>query len=99
MSDADLDRIYHLLAETRDIPSPSGREAELRDWVIGKLPSTTRYAIDSAGNLILRYEAGAAGRVAICGHLDEIGIIVTRIDERGSIRIANVGGLAPWVWG
>lgn len=54
-------------------------------------------AVDPLGNLIaIRKGKGRGGRrVALAAHMDEIGLIVSHIDARGFVRVANVGGVRP----
>src|SRR5918997_867110 len=40
---------------------------------------------------------GVAARVMLSGHIDEIGLIVTHIDEKGLLRFTGVGGWDPQV--
>ncbi len=47
---------------------------------------------DAMGNLIV-HKKGGSKKVMISAHMDEIGIIVSFIDEKGFIRFSNIGGL------
>jgi len=57
------------------------------------------YKIDALGNLIMivQGEAEPAERkkVMVAAHIDEIGVIVTHIDENGFVRFTQVGVLFP----
>jgi len=81
---------------------PSGHEDQVRE-VIRKAvaPHCDRTETDALGNLIC-YRQGSGEtatrkRVMLAGHMDEIGIIVTHIDEKGFLRFAPVGGMPPAV--
>lgn len=77
---------------------PSGRESQIRDLVraeIRGLPDVL--SVDALGNLIAIFnkKAKTGKRVMLSAHLDEIGLIVSHIDERGFARVTNVGGVSP----
>ncbi|MBI9045554.1 MAG: M20/M25/M40 family metallo-hydrolase [Anaerolineaceae bacterium] len=88
-----------LFEELLAIPSPSGREEELADFVSNRLslwgyqPET-----DLSGNVIVRIEGKDPGGPLCClaAHLDEIGLVVSRLDTCGIIRVKPSGGLLPW---
>ncbi|MEW5785806.1 MAG: M42 family metallopeptidase [Bacillota bacterium] len=61
---------------------------------------TDRVELDRFGNLIAykRGEsAGSAKRIslALAAHIDEIGAMVTRIEDGGFLRFTNIGGIDP----
>ncbi len=85
-----------LLTETPGVP---GREERVRAVVqneIANLFDETR--VDAMGNLVcIRHATKAAGgekppRVMIAAHMDQIGFYVRHIDDKGFIRVHNVGG-------
>ena len=39
--------------------------------------------------------AVAGKRLMIAAHLDEIGVIVTHVDEKGFLRFGSIGGVNP----
>ena len=55
--------------------------------------------IDVMGSVVARVKGTAAGAplLAIVGHIDEIGLIVTHIDDKGFLRFIGVGGWDPQI--
>ncbi len=71
------------------IPAVAGREEAARDFVrqrLGKLPVEE----DKAGNLVLAIGKGAPRRLIVCP-LGEPGLIVSRIEADGYLRVVPVG--------
>jgi putative aminopeptidase FrvX len=92
-----LDLFRRLLA----VPSPSGREERMAAAVAAEL-DTLGYAheTDPAGNLLVRVEGRASGPlVCLAAHLDEIGMVVTRVQDDGTLRVDRSGGLFAWKLG
>ncbi len=52
---------------------------------------------DAMGNVIMRIRGSAEDppAVMVAAHMDEIGLIVTKVEERGFLRFAPVGGVDP----
>ncbi len=77
-------------------PSPSGYEqpaqAVVRDYVKGFADQVTT---DVHGNVIVAKNPGAAQRVLLAGHCDQIGLVVTYIDDKGYLYTKPIGGWAP----
>jgi len=91
-----------LLEELLNVPSPSGREERLAAIVREKIDAAGyAHETDGAGNITVRL----AGKdtdlpaVVIAAHMDEIGMVVTNIDDDGSLRVDRSGGLFPWKLG
>ncbi|MGC9153318.1 MAG: M42 family metallopeptidase [Vulcanisaeta sp.] len=76
---------------------PSGFEDRVRQVIIGFI---TDYAdeikVDNLGNLIARLGNGPL-RILVSAHMDEVGVMVSHVDQRGFLRIIPIGGLDPWV--
>ncbi|CAN5356241.1 M42 family metallopeptidase [soil metagenome] len=89
MSTFNLD----LLKRLCDTPGISGREDAIRSIVLEELNGLVdSISVDAMGNVI-GVKAGSGGpRVAISGHMDEIGFYVKHIDDKGFIRLQPVGG-------
>jgi endoglucanase len=87
--------IFSLLKELSETPGVSGQEERIRACISDHLaPLVDELRTDTLGNLT-GYKRGAdspAGRVMLAAHMDEIGLIVTRL-EQGFLRFAPVGGV------
>ena len=87
--------IFSLLKELSETPGVSGQEERVRAVVGNHLAGLVdELRVDTLGNLI-GYRRGAdrsKGRVMLAAHMDEIGLIVTRLDG-GFLRFAPVGGV------
>ena len=87
-----------LIQKLVETPGPSGFEYAIRDVIheaIGEHADEIR--VDALGSLIARKgtktEQGL--RVMISAHIDEIGLMVTHVDEHGFVRFTNIGGISP----
>ena len=82
-----------LLQKLTDTFSPSGYEDAIRDLIRAEIkPLADEVRVDALGNLIAR--KGRDGKkVMIAAHMDEIGLIVSHVDERGFARFAPIGGV------
>jgi endoglucanase len=77
---------------------PSGREDQMRELVRAEIHGLPDYiTVDPLGNLIavIKGTAKSGKKVMLSAHLDEIGLIVSHIDERGFARVTNLGGVSP----
>lgn len=87
---------FRLLQKMISIPSPSGYEMRIQDLIRGEMKAWCRtVTTDVHGNVIGAINPGAATRVMIAGHCDEIGFIITHIDDKGVAYFSPVGGVDP----
>ncbi|MEW6581671.1 MAG: M42 family metallopeptidase [Actinomycetota bacterium] len=81
-----------LLAELCEAPGPPGREGPVREVVLRELRALTDdVAVDALGNVTARFP-GPGPRVVLCAHMDEIGFMVSHVEDRGFIRVIPLGG-------
>lgn len=50
---------------------------------------------DPSGNAISVVNPEAKHKILLCGHIDEIGFVVTHIDGSGRLHLTNAGGVRP----
>lgn len=87
-----------LIQKLVEASGPSGAESSLRDLIRAEIePLSAEVRVDALGNLIARVgERSAKGlRVMLSAHMDEIGVIVTHVDEKGFVRFSTLGGVYP----
>ncbi|MGI9045038.1 MAG: M42 family metallopeptidase [Gemmatimonadaceae bacterium] len=85
------------LKKLLDTPGPSGFEsAPAKVWreEAGKF---AKVRADVAGNSIAEVNPEGAPTIMLAGHIDEIGVIVTYIDDEGYVYITSIGGWDPQV--
>ena len=74
--------------------SPSGRENSVRDLIESELKAVCdEIYTDALGNLICR-KKGNGKKLMLAAHMDEIGFMVTYIDDNGFLRFSSIGGVA-----
>lgn len=82
-----------LLEKMTQCYGPSGREDKMRELLMGEIEKyADEIKIDNLGNLICR-KKGFGKKLMLAAHMDEIGVMVTHIDEKGFLRFAAVGGV------
>lgn len=87
-----------LLSEICKTPGAPGFEARVRALVLKEVtPLVDEISVDNLGNVhaIKRGKAGNGKRVMVAAHMDEIGFIVTHIDDNGFVKFTTLGGFDP----
>ena len=86
------------LEKLLETPSPSGFEQKIQAVVKRRV---SRFAddvtVDVHGNLIAAFNPEGKVRVMLAGHCDQIGMMVTHIDDSGFLYINQIGGIDPAV--
>ena len=81
------------LCESSGIP---GREERIREIVRRELePIVDEITVDSMGNMLCIKKKSGATKLMIAAHMDEIGFVVSHIEEKGWVRIVALGGHDP----
>jgi putative aminopeptidase FrvX len=84
------------LKELLDTPSPSGFERDgQRVWMKYARGFATKTWNDSYNNCFASFgpEGPGVATLAICGHADEIGLMVNHFDEKGFVYCKAIGGI------
>jgi len=87
-----------LLQKLTETFGPSGYEDNVRDIVRAEVESLAdEIKVDALGNLIVRRKPSKqtkdTKKIMIAAHMDEIGLIVSHVDEKGFVRFAPIGGV------
>ncbi len=91
--------VKQILKQLTEAAGVSGYEDAVRNQVVDLLtPLSDSVRQDVMGNVIAvkRGLDPPPGRIMLAGHMDEIGLIVTKLDK-GFLRFSTVGGLDPRV--
>ena len=87
--------MIELLKQLCMLDGTSGDEAAVREFVISQIKDHCEYKIDNLGNIIAfkKGKKEPSKKVLIDAHLDEVGLIITHIEESGFLRFKTVGGI------
>jgi endoglucanase len=81
-----------LLTALAEAAGTSGREDRVRAVVAPQLEELcARVETDPLGNL-MGIRPGDGPRLMLAAHMDEIGLMVTHVDDRGFVRVLPIGG-------
>ena len=85
-----------LLAQLCEVAGAPGHENRVREIVLKEVKGyVDEISIDNMGNVIALKKGKENKRVMIGAHMDEIGFIVTHIDDKGFIYFHTLGGFDP----
>lgn len=85
-----------LLAEICEVAGAPGHEQPIREVVLREINSLCdKVTVDNMGNVTAFKKGKNSKKVMIAAHMDEIGFIVTHIDENGFLRFIPLGGFDP----
>lgn len=85
-----------LLKKLLETFGPSGNEENIREVIREEVKDyVDEIKVDALGNLIA-IKKGKGKKIMVASHMDEIGIMVSSIDENGFLRFTNIGGVSPF---
>ena len=89
-----MDNTLKMLKDLTDANGIPGNEREPREVMRKHIePFADEITQDHLGSLIAKKNGSAEGpKIMVAGHLDEIGFMVTSIDDKGYLRFQCVGG-------
>ncbi len=87
--------LYETIRKLSEIPGVSGCEEPVRYEILRQIEGHCIYKVDALGN-ILAFKKGRktpAHTLMLSAHMDEVGLIITFVEESGLLRFATVGGI------
>ena len=82
-----------LLKELTEMYGPTGEEDGVRAFIRKQIaPFVHRMWIDPMGNLVATV---GQSEILYAAHMDEVGFMITGIEEDGALRFSQVGGVTP----
>lgn len=85
-----------LLKKICETPGASGFEQKVRELVLKEVrPLVDEVNVDAMGNVIAIKRGKTHKKVMVAAHMDEIGFIVTHVDDDGFLRFHPLGGFDP----
>ena len=97
MSDNKYD-LHKLLKELTEKGGASGYEESIAKIIADAFaPYIDEQRTDNLGNLIFLKKGNGTGgpKVLLCAHMDEIGLMITKIEENVFLRFTSLGGFDP----
>jgi len=89
--------MFDTISRLVNVFGPSGRENRVAEAITQMIrDKVDEVRTDAMGNLIA-VKKGSGRKIMLAAHMDEIGLIVTTIDEKGFLRFGTVGGVVPLV--
>ncbi len=86
-----------LIRKLTETYGPSGVEECIRDVIRAEVePLADELRTDPLGSFVVRKQGTGKGkRIALAAHMDEIGVMVSYVDEKGFARFTRIGGVYP----
>jgi putative aminopeptidase FrvX len=87
--------VKDLIKKLTEAYGPSGHEDQIREIIRAEVePLADEARVDALGNLItVKRGSGGGKKVMLAAHMDEIGLIVSYVDEKGFLRFQPIGGI------
>lgn len=86
-----------LLTQLTQAFGPPGHEDEIREVIREAVtPLADSVWVDPLGSLVaLRQGTGGGKKIVLAAHMDEIGVMITYVEEKGFLRFTRMGGINP----
>jgi len=86
--------VKELIKKLTETYGPSGHEEPIREVIRAEVePLADEIRVDALGNLIAVKKGQGGKKIMLAAHMDEIGVIISYVDEKGFLRAQPIGGL------
>ena len=86
------EQLLNTLKELTELRAPSGGEAAVREYLIKDLYDyADEITVDALGNLFIERGPAGAPQVLVVAHMDEVGLVVRKVDPKGIVYFEKVG--------
>lgn len=89
-----------LYEDLTNLNGPSGDEGLVKEYLLEEYKKKTYEILRDGLGSVFGVKKGKKDEpvIMIAGHMDEVGGMVTRLQENGFIKFINIGGVVPHVW-
>ena len=85
------------LRQVTALPGVTGNERKAAEFIAEAFRPYVDEVEITPLNCVIAHKKGNGPKVLICAHLDEIGMMVSKIEKDGCLRLQSVGGVDPRV--
>lgn len=85
------------LRQVTALPGVTGNERVVAEYIAEAFKPYVDEVEINPLNCVIAHKKGKGPKVLICAHLDEIGMMVSKIEDDGCLRLERVGGVDPRV--
>jgi putative aminopeptidase FrvX len=87
--------VKDLIKKLTEAYGPSGHEEQIREIIHAEVePLADEVRVDVLGNLFaLKRGSGRGKKIMLAAHMDEIGLVISYVDDKGFLRAQPIGGV------
>ena len=85
------------LRQVTALPGVTGNERAAAEYIAEAFKPYVDEVEITPLNCVIAHKKGNGPKVLVCAHLDEIGMMVSKIEKDGCLRLQSVGGVDPRV--